>query len=1439
MFLNYDIFYRKFGIRRIMEMNEPRTFDYEFLSLPRHSIYHHDTETDSLGPSIHSYLFSKDHNRIPIAFITDLEKDDGVQKKKLKPVTKEIHRFIHENNNRFIYDLKFSDNLIIKAPIGVVSYSLIKELYMYRTMPMSIYYEWSNLQFTFFTHINKIATHTRYNQFIIFEVPYILPTLTYLRRYDGLVNRSMLKVFPTHNHLNVLDFWRFINPETRNLSTMSALTEESWKFINIIVKYESLFYIVNLGQLISYSERPDGKDGIVKPQQNQKLFLKSLLSLHKSYETIEDSLNQEILHTPDDDFENNEGNVDLTNNDIITHKNKELPPVEDQNTEVVLNDESDLHSSTLKNNLKEMLDTIDIDLEEIDSYSLLVNNDEDNEGTDSNKETESSLSDDKTEEVSSATLSVEKIQKDYLTTVEPDQKILNTLETYKKANILNATDYKSNKRSFEKFQNIENPYGTKEKFNNFIKIDPEELKITPEDKKLITSIGVVDSRMAQSSITPLDKKYIKNIIRKDTLSMTKSLMNANLLIDDYNIDQHNDMLGKYEIHTIKIKPLIGPSSTIHFKVPVVNDDGEMVISGKKYYLRKQRQDLPIRKINDRQVALTSYYGKTFINKDEKVVNSLTRWLGTKIRKEVYGDKSNIITKAISSNVFDPSIKTPKLYSALAQQFLRIETKDIVLYFDYQRRNSIISDDALKDLEKDDKVFVGYERKTKYPLFLNYEDELLIYDGSMFRHPQSLYELLGIDPLDVPVEHITINIFSKSIPVVIVLGYLIGMDKLITLLDPKFRIVNSNERTKLENYEYEVKFKDKKLIFDRRDIKNSLIFAGLTKFEKYNKTIPLSLLNEKLIYFDYYKQLGLTSIYLKETDLYNDMFIDPVTLSVLEDMKEPTTFIGLLIRSAEMLVLDNHPSSVDMNYMRIRGHERLPGIVYKELVTSLREYRNRSVIGKSQFNMNPFAVWRAINEDAGMALVSDINPIQNLKQQEAITFSGTGGRSKDTIVARDRIFNESDTGVISEATSDSSDAGVNTYLTANPSIKNIRGMKSEFDFDAVGSAGVLSTSVTNSVGATNDDPKRANFISIQNSHGVGCDDYRQSYVRTGYEYIIPQRTKSLFCKTADQDGVVISLNEKGIIVEYNNGEKIGIKLGYQYGNHEGSTFRHNVITSFKLNDKIKVGEAIAYNDSFFEPDFFDGNRVVYKSSITAKVALLESQKTLEDSCSISTNVSKKLNVNTTHIKSVVINFNQNLLKIHPLGELKYGDIICFVEDEITSNTDVFNEENINTLVALSRNVIKSKYNGTLDKIEVIYHGDKEDMSSTLRKLSDISDKNLKKEYTSINEESMNGSVNSDYRVDGNPLLLDTAEVRFYITTGHNTGVGDKAVFAHQMKSVIGDVYDSPIVSENGEVIDAIFGAQSIANRIVMSPYIVGTTITLLKKIAENAIKIYKK
>ena len=199
-----------------------------------------------------------------------------------------------------------------------------------------------------------------------------------------------------------------------------------------------------------------------------------------------------------------------------------------------------------------------------------------------------------------------------------------------------------------------------------------------------------------------------------------------------------------------------------------------------------------------------------------------------------------------------------------------------------------------------------------------------------------------------------------------------------------------------------------------------------------------------------------------------MFIDPITRELLVEMGEPTVFTKLLLRASEMLCDDQHPDSQDTRYMRIKGYERFAGAVYAELVRSVRIHNGRPGKHRYGIELNPYAVWIGIQQDPAKDQVSEINPIQNLKETEAVTYSGTGGRGSRSMVKHTRIYHENDMGVISESTVDSSDVAINVFTSADPQFTSLRGTSKPYDPDKQGLTPLLSTSALVSPGSTNDD-----------------------------------------------------------------------------------------------------------------------------------------------------------------------------------------------------------------------------------------------------------------------------------------------------------------------------------------------------------------------------------
>jgi hypothetical protein len=237
--------------------------------------------------------------------------------------------------------------------------------------------------------------------------------------------------------------------------------------------------------------------------------------------------------------------------------------------------------------------------------------------------------------------------------------------------------------------------------------------------------------------------------------------------------------------------------------------------------------------------------------------------------------------------------------------------------------------------------------------------------------------------------------------------------------------------------------------------------------------------------------------------------------------------------------------------------------------------------------------------------------------------------------------------------------------------------------------------------------------------------------------------------------------------------------------------------------------------------------------------LEAPITFEDSSAISKRAANKMATNITKVKEIVVSFEQEVHKLVQEKQLvEAEDILCIIEDQATAQSGLFDETSLDTLRTLSNQAPQAKVKGMIDRIEVYYNGELEDMSDSLRAIAMNSDAQLKFRQKSAGKQAFTGQVDDNFRVDGNPLLLDTMVIRVYITSSVGAGVGDKGVFCNQMKTVIGEIMERDIVTESGVVIDAIFGQKSIDDRIVSNPAIIGTTATLLEVGAKRVVKAYR-
>lgn len=371
-------------------------------------------------------------------------------------------------------------------------------------------------------------------------------------------------------------------------------------------------------------------------------------------------------------------------------------------------------------------------------------------------------------------------------------------------------------------------------------------------------------------------------------------------------------------------------------------------------------------------------------------------------------------------------------------------------------------------------------------------------------------------------------------------------------------------------------------------------------------------------------------------------------------------------------------------------------------------------------------------------------------------------------------------------------------------------------------------------------KRVNFINIQNSHVVPSPGYKVPPLRTGYEKMVADRMKPPYCYTADENGEVVSVDDEHIKVRFDSGEEMGFELGRYMGDVAGQVFAHDITTPLRQGDRFTEGQAIVYNTGFFELDLLNPGDVILKQGMMCKVALFERSHTFEDSSMVSQRVAGELTTDRVERRDIWVDFSQQVTDLIEQGqEVGPESILCQIQDPVGEDADVeeLDERTKEFLRLMGTKTPTAKHSGRVDKIDVFYSGDPEDMSESLREIAQRADKSRKQRAQKAAKTYHSGAVSPEVRFDGEPIGMDTMVIRVYISEPMNAGVGDKAVIGHQMKTVISSVMTGRNETESGEPIDVGFSYASIARRVVTSPEVMGTANTLLIKFSEMVAKRY--
>ncbi|QXO10131.1 hypothetical protein pEaSNUABM37_00170 [Erwinia phage pEa_SNUABM_37] len=1022
---------------------------------------------------------------------------------------------------------------------------------------------------------------------------------------------------------------------------------------------------------------------------------------------------------------------------------------------------------------------------------------------------------------------------------KPEDGISAYIEVLSDAGMLTAAEYKRFKRLAEAYKNIPNPVGPGTLLD-LMTIDPAKLN-NISGGEAPDSVSILNKDMLKTCLNNLDKNYIENILEADIANVVMSLQNTGVAIIDYQREEKQDAVTKFVVYTVQVQPVGGKVSTVRFRIPKLDPDGTTLTNNVKSRVRKQRVDIPIRKVSATKVSMTSYYGKMFMSRSEMVKYDYGKWLGNRINllSLTNPDDSTYIppvTNLVIGRYFVPSIAVPHAYAIIAQRYKGFHYQDIDFLFSIKQTKEQFGDEVWDRYYGNKLTICGSKHGS--PVLMDRPSNLYLANGDTLEPLGDLESFLGLDVSKAPVETVELQVFRKPIAVGVILAYYYGLTTMIEQLQMQVRFVQRGERLNLTADERTITFNDEVLVFNRSDRLTAMLLNGFNYYEKEVQRFSRYDFDRKSVYANLLASVNLGVRWIRELDLLREMFIDPITRDELKRMNAPIRWDLLLMHGVKMLLDDRHIRETSMREQRIRGSERVAGAVYKELVKSARQLKTRSTATKAGLELHPDAVWYELLDDTASTPIEECNPIHNIKDYSVVTFGGTGGRTARSMTKPTREFIADNLGVVSESSVDNSDVGYTAHMTSDPLITDLRG-NAQAATDETDPAHLVSFTALLNPGSDRDSPQRVMFTSVQHSQAMYAVGYKTTPYRTGAERMVAHRVSKMFSYAAEADGVVKEVSDKHLLADYGD-RLVGVEIGTRFGTASGTTYVHEIITDLKPGDTFRKGAILVWNRNYFERDFMEPDQVSWKGGVIVNTALMEDQFTYEDSSMIYRGVGKDLATFTGKPIPIIVNFGDEVRNLITVGEeVEQETILCTLEHPVSAQLGLDDDGSFDSLRVFSNDNPKAKVVGRVAKIDVLYRGNIEDMSESLAIIANRSDRERRKLNRALRgTDAETGEVMGGLRIGGDTLEPKQAVIYVYLITPMPTIIGDKGVFANQMKSTFGYIYDDQILTVSGKEVGAIFSNLSIANRMVTSPYIIGAMNSYLDTVTKNAFKLWR-
>lgn len=1471
MNLTIDKFVRNFCVRKKEHVLHPPVNNIKDFTLPRNSRLHFlDKDGEEIGIKADNPLLSYLDNAKKVSEFVRGYKDDSAGG--FKTVTVDINeqvRDYYRRNKGIVNGAVSKSDAMLDKNLVITNYSLMEAGVKYFNNQFAWHLQFQNRWNSISQYLEESASKDRRNHFVIVDIPDSFPSVSQLVKLEKEQTNDIVKKIANSQRMLISSFWNWFNETDRTVISRDLNLNSRLYYI---FRYHDKWICVNLKTIKEFMKTPGNTRGSFSERQMKKNFLVMLLTM------IFGSIDSVLLDEEDGEQQINPNVVEADEEET----SGVIPRHETMDTSLQLNTTPDANElDAIKGDIKKALEAAVIKVEETDEYvEIETKRDKKVDRMLEGLETLNANAVEATENVDSPEQSIIKDDagENVVASIDKSDLVIDYKE-YNPAELSHEEAYTEKLREsvlrghvtpqqmkrFEKlskrYKEIPDPVTGKGTLDQAALINKKDLVLS-KDNKFIDKINMVgDESMLKSTLIEFDKKYVDDVMQKDIYNSVLAIQRRGIAVQNYQVKRVKRLGDEYDVHSIKLVPIEGESSTTTFKVPVIDGHGVFNSRSVKLRSRKQRIDCPIRKISHDEVALTSDVSKFFVERSQFTAYSSEIWLrgqlvmiddpNVKIR---WGNASTVVEgKAfdrqdaesgtpLTSRDIVASKRTPRIYSTFGRYVKSIKTKEHELFFNASELEQNFGKDVVAIFEESrgTQILLGKGKNTILILTTNGIVHECSIDKNINVELGSLEKFLGIDVTKRPTDCADILMLQKTIPIGVLLGFYLGLGNLLKTLKASSRFIAKNVKGKIVlEHEVDIVFSDGSLIIDCSEYKTKLIVAGFRRYKNYIKQFSVYDFDKPVVYGAVFAEAGLPARFLREFSILRDMWIDPITRGELKAMNEPTDFVLLLIRAVELLEYDQHPEEMDRAYQRDRGYERISGFIYSELVKSIRAYDSTPVRDRAKVSMNPEAVWMDLIGDETTAPIEESNPIHNLKEMETVVYRGSGGRTARTMNANSRKFSKNSIGVDSESTVDNGDAGTVRYLAANPNYNSVRGTVNSLDvLDETVNSSCLNTSFLLAPGLEFDDAKRRNFCQIQQSRTTNSEGAHISPVRTGYERVVPYRTSDLYATMSSGEGTIIRVTDSAVVVKYKNGKEQSIELGKRDGKWAGKIIPHNVITNLKEGQKVKEGDALAFNPMFFEIDALGGT-LAYKSGVLCRVGLVEEEFTFEDASEISTKFSDKLITKNCEERYITVTFDQEVNHMVKVGgAVEYDTTLCVLQNNIGGVVNAFSADSIEALKDISSLTPRAKYDGVITDITAIYVGEVEEMSQSLQDIVNASDRKLYKKARDMGMERVTGQKRIGDRFEGKTLEPNSVVIKVVIDITQDMGIGSKVVYSHQMKSVVSNVWSEDFTTQDGQTYDAKYSYTSFIKRIVKSGIIVGILNTYLVETGKRFCEIYE-